>query len=128
MAISDDPLDNVICKRQLPSEILKTVSLKDKLAFIASAREFSQDYDLNVTPGFIDDIISTVFPSYVIDGTYQACIEKISMQAEWSDLIKHGGWNSKQYLHYLVSMYATGLCGAPQSLASTSKSSRYLVI
>lgn len=83
MAISDDPLDNVIRRQSLPSEVLQSIPLKDKLALIASALAFSQDYDLNVTPEFIDDLISTVFPSYVIDGTYQACLEKENMRTEW---------------------------------------------
>lgn len=111
MAISDDPLDNIMCKDKLPSSILAGIPIKEKLSFIASARNFSRDYDLNVTPGFLDDIISTIFPSYVIDGTYQACLEKHSMRDEWAQLVKDGRWDSKQYLHYLVNMYGTGICG-----------------
>lgn len=65
MAISDDPLDNIMRKEKLPSSVLANFPIAEKLSFIASARSFSRDYDLNVTPGFLDDIISTVFPSYV---------------------------------------------------------------
>lgn len=33
------------------------------------------------------------------------------MRDEWAQLVKSGGWDSKQYLHYLVNMYGTGVCG-----------------
>lgn len=61
-----------------------------KLDMIASARIFAGDYDLNVTPGFLDDIVSTIFPSFTIDGTYRAYLEQISMHKEWKELIAHG--------------------------------------
>lgn len=109
MAISDDPLDNLINRQSLPSVVLANTSLKDKLAVIASARQFIMDYDLNVVPNFMDDLVSTIFPSYVIDGTYR--FEQLDMRQKWQAIIKNGKWNSKQYLHYLLNMYAFGVCG-----------------
>lgn len=82
MAISDDPLDNIIRKQELPSKTLSGVSLKEKLALVASAREFVRDYDLNVVPNFIDDLVSTIISSYVIDGTHRAHLEQIEMSSE----------------------------------------------
>lgn len=105
MAISDDPLDNIIRPRVTIKNTFSNITLKEKLAVITSAREFARDYDLNVVPNFIDDLVSTVFPDYIIYGTY---LEQLNMRDEWKDMISSGGWNSKQYLHYLVNMYATG--------------------
>lgn len=111
LAITDDPIDNIIRTQPLPSVILQDISLKEKLRIISSARQFAADFDLNVIPGFIDELTSTIFPSYVIDGTYRAHLEKLEMRKEWVDSIASGKWNSKQYLHYLLNMYATGVCG-----------------
>lgn len=82
MAISDDPLDNIIRKQELPSKTLSGVSLKEKLALVASAREFVRDYDPNVVPNFKDDLVSTIFPSFVMDGFYRAHLEQIEMRSE----------------------------------------------
>lgn len=86
MAISDDPLDNLIRRQNLPSSILKKINLKDKIAVVVSARQFVKDYDLNVVPNFMDDLISTIFPSYVTDGTYRAYLE-----ACWAHILEIRG-------------------------------------
>lgn len=57
---------------------------------IACARTFAGDYDLNVTSGFHHDIVSTIFPSFIIDRTYRAYLEQLSMHKERKELIAHG--------------------------------------
>lgn len=111
LAISDDPIDNLIRSKPLPSQVLQELPLTEKLKIVASARDLASDFDLNIVPGFIDDLTSTIFPSYVIDGTYQAHLEKLEMRHEWLAIVKDGAWNSKQYLHYLLNMYSSGVCG-----------------
>lgn len=121
ISVSDDPIDNLIRNKDLPSVVLKTVPLIEKLKIVASARELARDFDLNIVPGFIDDITSTIFPSYVIDGTYQAHLEKLSLRGEWVDMVNGGVWNSKQYLHYLLNMYSSGVCGVLPSQQTQDK-------
>lgn len=110
-AIDDSILDSHFYHKKLPSTRISNYTLPRKLELIKKARLFAKEYSLYVVPQFVDEIVSLCFPSYKIQGTFEAYKEMKSMQQEWKTSLLHPDWNVKQYFLYLVNVYASGVCG-----------------